>query len=138
MSQQLKDLVKTYTLLSLALDESTDICVVAQSCIFIRGINDNFSVIEELLNFESLHGKTRESDIFEKVRTCLEHLKIDSSKLVSVCSDAAPSMIRQVAGTSTLLENCLIALSENITARVTVWKNFALAACYATSCEILE
>jgi len=52
---------------SLALDESADICNVAQLSIFVGGIDDNFNVIEELIGFESLHGKTRGSDIFKKV-----------------------------------------------------------------------
>lgn len=107
MSQQLKDLVHSCTFFSLALDESTDICDVAQLSIFIRGIDDNFSVFEELLSLESLHGKTRGSDIFDKVKSCLENLQIDSSKLISVCTDGAPSMIGRVAGTTTLLENFL-------------------------------
>ena len=34
-------------------------------------------------------------------------LQIDSMKLVSVCTDGDPSMISQVAGTTTLLENFL-------------------------------
>lgn len=105
--QQLKDLVQSCTFFSLALDESTDVCDVAQLSIFIRGIDDNFSVFEELLSLESLHGKTRGSDIFEKVKSCLESLQIDSSKLISVCTDGAPSMIGRVAGTTALLEEFL-------------------------------
>ncbi|KAG7174117.1 General transcription factor II-I repeat domain-containing protein 2A-like 5, partial [Homarus americanus] len=82
VSQQLKDLVHSCTFFSLALDESTD----------IRGIDDHFSVFEELVSLESLHGKTRGSDIFDKVKSCIENLQLDSSK---------------VAGTTTLLENFL-------------------------------
>ena len=98
--QQLKDLANSCTFFALALDESTDICGVAQLSIFIRGIDDNFSVFEELLNLESLHGKTRGSDIFDKVKSSLETFQIDTSKLISVCTDGAPSMIGQVAGTT--------------------------------------
>ena len=65
--QQLRDHVKNCTFFTLALDESTDICDVAKLSIFIRGIDDNFSV------FEELHGKTRGSDIFDKVKSCLEN-----------------------------------------------------------------
>ncbi len=43
------------TFFSLALDESTDICDVAQLSIFIRGMDDNFHVFEELASLESLH-----------------------------------------------------------------------------------
>lgn len=107
VSEQLKDLVHACTFFSLALDESADICDVAQLSIFIRGIDDNFSVFEELIGLESLHGKTRGSDIFDKVKSCLENLQLDSSKLIGVCTDGAPSMIGKAAGTTTLLENFL-------------------------------
>ena len=104
ISQQLKNLVQSCTFFSLALDESTDICDVTQLGIFIRGIDDQFSVFEELLSLESLHEKTRGSDIFDKLKSCLENFQVDCSKLVSVCTDGAPSMIGRVAGTTTLLE----------------------------------
>ena len=104
ISEQLKDLANACTFFSLALDESTDICDVAQLSIFIRGIDDNFNIFEELIGLESLHGKTRGSDIFDKVKSCLENLQLDSSKLLSVCTDGAQSMIGKVAGTATLLE----------------------------------
>ncbi|KAG7162491.1 Zinc finger BED domain-containing protein 5-like 10, partial [Homarus americanus] len=107
VSQQLKDLVHSCTFFSLALDKSTDICDVVQLSIFIKGIDDHFSVFEELVSLESFHGKTRGSDIFDKVKSCLENLQLDSSKLITVCTDGAPSMIGKVAGTTTLLENFL-------------------------------
>ena len=103
--RQLEDLVHSCTFFSLALDESTDICDVAQLNIFIRGIDDNFN-FEELASLESLHGKTR-SGIFGKVKSCLENLKLDYSKLISVCTDEALSMIGKVNGTTALLEKFL-------------------------------
>ena len=66
-----------------------DICEVAKLSILIRGIDDNFCGV----------------DIFDKVISCLENLQVDSSQLVSVCTDGAPSMISQVAETTTLIEN---------------------------------
>ena len=107
VSQQLKNLVKVCTFFSLALDASPDVCNEAQLSIFIQGMDNNFSVFKEVLSLESLIGKTRGSDIFDKVKTCQENIQTDSSKLVSVYTDGAPSMIGQVAGTTTLLENIL-------------------------------
>ena len=86
------------------MDESADISDVAQLSIFIRGIDNNFNVFEELIGLESLHGRTRGLDIFDKVRSCLENLQLDFSKLLSVCTDGAPSMVGKVSGTVTLLE----------------------------------
>ncbi|XP_076359110.1 general transcription factor II-I repeat domain-containing protein 2A-like [Tachypleus tridentatus] len=101
--EQLRERVHACSFFSLALDESADICDVAQLSIFIRGIDDNFNIFEELIGLESLHGKTRESDIFEKVKSCLENQHLNFSKLLSVCTDGAPSMIGRVAGTVALL-----------------------------------
>ena len=97
----------TPCIFSLALDESTGICDVAQLSIFVRGIDDNFNVVEELIGFESLHGKTRGSDIFEKVKSYLENQQLDLSKLLSVCIDGVPSMIGKAAGAVALLERFL-------------------------------
>ncbi|CAK9816445.1 General transcription factor II-I repeat domain-containing protein 2A [Anthophora plagiata] len=107
VSQQLEDLVHSCTFFSRTLDESTDISAVAQLNIFIRGIDDNFNVFEGLASLESLHGKTRGLDIFEKVKSCLENLKLDCSKLICVCTDGASSMIDKVNGTIALLEKFL-------------------------------
>ncbi|XP_076311275.1 SCAN domain-containing protein 3-like [Tachypleus tridentatus] len=84
--EQLKERVHACSFFSLALDESADICDVAQLSIFIRGIDDNFNIFEELIGLESLHGKTRGSDIFEKVKSCSENQHLNFSKLLSVCT----------------------------------------------------
>lgn len=44
-----------FSLHSVALDESTDKTVNAQLAIFIRGINDQFEVTEELLSLCHMH-----------------------------------------------------------------------------------
>ena len=51
--------------------------------------------------------KTRGSGMFYKVKSCLKNWQIDSGKLASTRDDGAPSMIGQVASTTTLLENFL-------------------------------
>ena len=86
------------------MDESADISDVAQLNIFIRGIDNNVNAFEELIGLESLHGRTRGLDIFDKVRSCLENLQLDFRKLLSVCTVGAPSIVGKVSGTVTLLE----------------------------------
>ena len=49
---------------SLALDESNDITSTAQLLIFIRGIDKQFCVTEELAALKSLHGSTKGEEIF--------------------------------------------------------------------------
>ena len=39
------------------------------------------------------------------MKSCLENLQLDSSKLISVCTDGVPAMTGKVAGATTLLEN---------------------------------
>ena len=102
--EQLKDRFHTYSFFSLALDESADISDVAQLSIFIRGTDDSFNVFEKLIGLESLHGRTLGLDIFNKVRLCLENLQLDFSKLLSVCTYGAPSIVGNISGTVTLLE----------------------------------
>ena len=41
----------------------------------------------------------------DKMKSCLEYLQIDSSKLVSACTAGDPSTIDQVAGSTTLPNN---------------------------------
>ncbi|XP_068240793.1 general transcription factor II-I repeat domain-containing protein 2A-like [Palaemon carinicauda] len=107
VSEQLKDRVHAGSFFSLPLDEFADICDVAELSIFIRGIYDNFNIFEELIGLESLHGKTRGSDTFEKVKSCLENQQLDFSKLLSVCTDGVSSMIGTVAGNVALVKRFL-------------------------------
>ena len=95
------------TFFSLAFDESGGICDIALLSIFIRGIDDNFQIFVELIGLESLNGKTRCSDIFEKVRSCIENQQVNLSKLINVSTDGAPSMTGRIAGTVYLLERIL-------------------------------
>ena len=61
---------------SFALDESDDVRDTAQLLIFIRGINDNFEIIEELLAMESLKRTTRGEDFFLKVTGVIDRFKL--------------------------------------------------------------
>ena len=51
-TSQLKELIPSFQLFSLALDESTDIDDTARLLIFVRGISENFEITEELLSME--------------------------------------------------------------------------------------
>ena len=49
---------------SLALDESTDISDTAQLSVFIRGIDNNVQVTEEVCGLASMKGQTTGAEIF--------------------------------------------------------------------------
>ncbi|XP_067932713.1 general transcription factor II-I repeat domain-containing protein 2-like [Watersipora subatra] len=79
---------------SLAFDESTDIRDTAQLAVFIRAVDKDFNVTEELLDLNSLNATARGVDIFEGVQASLQKMGIeDFSKCVSLCTDGAASMI---------------------------------------------
>ncbi|XP_069971521.1 general transcription factor II-I repeat domain-containing protein 2 [Penaeus vannamei] len=75
------------------LDESTDVQDTAQLLIFIRGISANFEMCEELAALQSLKGTTTGEDIFGKVYQTMEELDLDWSKLASITTDGASSMV---------------------------------------------
>lgn len=63
LTSQLKERVKSFTAQSIAIDESTDINDVAQLAIFIRGVDDNFTVTEEFVKLAPLKDTTTSNDI---------------------------------------------------------------------------
>ncbi|KAE9527235.1 hypothetical protein AGLY_012933 [Aphis glycines] len=81
-----------------ALDESTDVSDTAQLLIFIRGIDTDYNITEELASLESISGTTKGSDIFEKVNCCIENLGLTWEKLCSITTDGAPNMVGRNTG----------------------------------------
>ncbi|KAI7795426.1 putative general transcription factor II-I repeat domain-containing protein 2-like, partial [Triplophysa rosa] len=90
---QLQEKVKEFEFFALALDESNDVQDTAQLLIFLRGVNSNFEVSEELAALQSLKGTTTEQDIFGKVCQTMGELGLDWSKLASITTDGVPSMV---------------------------------------------
>ena len=58
LHDQLQSNVQKYVSVSLALDESTDRVSTAQLLIFLRGVTNDFQVLEELLALVSLKKRT--------------------------------------------------------------------------------
>ncbi|XP_063601121.1 uncharacterized protein LOC134777214 [Penaeus indicus] len=56
-----------------ALDETTDIRDTAQLAIYVRGVNDNFEVMEELLTVIPMHGQTTSKEIFHQLCDAIEN-----------------------------------------------------------------
>ena len=64
LDSQLKKKVKSFITFSVALDKSTDISDVAQQAIFIRGVDETFSVTEEFLGLVPMIDTITANDIF--------------------------------------------------------------------------
>ncbi|XP_066121047.1 general transcription factor II-I repeat domain-containing protein 2-like [Saccopteryx bilineata] len=93
LHQHLQNTARKLSYFSLALDESNDVHDSAQLLIFIRGMNDNFEVTEELAALQSIKGTTTGEDIYEKFSQTVKDLELDWAKLSSVTTDGAPSMV---------------------------------------------
>lgn len=76
---------------SAALDESTDVADMSQLLIFVRFIDSDFKISEELLKCVTMKSTTRGLDIFEAFMTTIQDF-VAIEKLVSVCTDGAPAM----------------------------------------------
>ena len=98
LTSQLKGLVPSFKLFSVALDESTDINDTAQLLIFVRGISENFEITEELLSMESMKDTTTGEDIFECGEKAFRTMELPWQKMVSVTKDGCPSLTGKSAG----------------------------------------
>lgn len=98
LSTQLKQRIETFKYFSATLDESTDRSDTAQLLIFIRGVDDEFNITEELACMQSLKGKTTGQIIYNEFCEGLQNLNAPISKLCNATTDGAPNMIGKNAG----------------------------------------
>lgn len=104
---------KHFVHFSLALDETTDIKNTAQLAIFIRGVDSEMNITEELLDLISLKNTTTGKDIKEAVISCMEAHEIDMKKLIGIATDGAPSMVGKNVGAVNLILGHVEALRKN-------------------------
>ena len=90
--------------IAIAVDESTDVRNIEQCCIFVRFIDNNFRVTEDILHHYPLTGQTRGQDICNCVMETLHKFNISIEKIYSLITDGAPSMIGRTAGFTTLFK----------------------------------
>jgi hypothetical protein len=107
LTEQLKTASKDFVWFSLALDESTDNEDTAQLLIFIRGINENFVITEELLGLESMKDRTTGQDLLECAVNCVEKSGLSWNKMASITTDGARAFSGKNVGMVKLLKNKL-------------------------------
>lgn len=122
VDRQLKDAVNKFEWFSLALDESTDVTDSAQVLMFVRGVNKDFEVTEELLDVLTMESTCTGNDIFNKVIESLNKFDLDLKKLKCVSTDGGKNMsghktglignfynaIEQAGGKRPLVFHCII------------------------------
>ena len=91
------------TCYSIALDESTNAVDIAQLAVFIRGVDTNLDVTEDLLALCSLKGTTTGKDIFDEVIQLVQTNDLDMFKITAVVTDGAPTMCGSTKGFTALL-----------------------------------
>ena len=65
----------------------------SQLVVFIRGLRNNFEVIEEFLDMASMKSTTTGQNICEEVIKSIKKFGIDSSKLLGIATNGAPSVV---------------------------------------------
>ena len=93
---------------SIAVDESTDVIDTAQLAIFIRGVDGDFNVTEELLSIQSMKDTTTGSNIFEEVKSALDRFGMKWEQLSGSVTDGAPAMIGCNSGLVTRMKTELL------------------------------
>ena len=76
----------------MALDESTDVTDTAQLLLFIRGVNAEFEVTEELASMNSLRGTTTGENMFKEVEKTLTKYNLKWNQLKCVTTDGGKYM----------------------------------------------
>ena len=102
---QLKDTSNQFLCYSLALNESTGVQDTAQLLVFIRGMDANFQLTEEILSVESLKNITTGKDVFHAVKNCSARTGLDWNKMASVTTDGARALTGKNVGLLKLMND---------------------------------
>jgi len=106
----LKEKAELFQTYSICLDESTDITDNAQLAIFVRGVDKDFNVTEELLKLSCMKGTVTGEDVFDEMKNALAENKLVLSKLAGITTDGAPAMVGRKRGLVGLLNAELVKL----------------------------
>ncbi|GBO09701.1 General transcription factor II-I repeat domain-containing protein 2A [Araneus ventricosus] len=70
----------------------------AQLVLFIRGVDENFEITEELACMRSLKGTIKGCDIFREFQEGLLTLKVPIKNICNITTDGAPNMTGKKSG----------------------------------------
>jgi len=107
ISNQITPTVTKCKYFSLTLDETCDLTSISQLAIFMRCVDEDFNVFQDLLDLSQLETTSTGRDIFMKIKECVDRKGIALEKIDSVCTDGAPAMTGKINGCVTLLKQFL-------------------------------
>ena len=88
----------------MAIDESTDITSTAQLAVFVRGIDQECNITEEILGLQAMKDTTTGDDIFNEVKALMTKFNLQLQNLRGFSTDGAPAMVGSRAGVSSLIK----------------------------------
>ena len=89
---QIVEQSKQFQCYSMCMDESTDVCDTSQLLVFIRGVDSDFNVTQELASLHSMHGTTTGEDIFKEVKKTLTDYNLELEQLSCLTIDGGKNM----------------------------------------------
>ena len=104
VKETLQDSVNNFQYYPVELDESVNVEDTAQLAIFVRGINSEFIITEELVELVSLKGSIFGKDILDGFLACASQIQLNLKKLVSDLTDGDPAIVGSKNGNVSLLK----------------------------------
>jgi len=107
INSQITETIAKCKYFSLALDETCDLTCMSQLAIFVRCIDEDFNIFQDLLELCQLETTSTGMDIFMKIKECVEKKGLAWEKINSICTDGAPAMTGKTNGCVALLKKFL-------------------------------
>ena len=96
--EQLISAAKEFCKRSIAIDESTCRSYTELFAVFIRSVDKQACIAEELLDLIPMKGTVTARDVLLKLYKCVDCPGLDCSKLASIATDGAPAMCSEKMG----------------------------------------
>ena len=81
LMEQIASHAKNFVHFSLAMDESTDMCGTSQLLIFIRGVDANLNITQELVSLNSMYNTRTGEDLMKEIQKTFEQYSLDWNEL---------------------------------------------------------
>jgi len=104
IEEQLLVKIKNSPFFALQCDERTDVSQCCQLLVFVRFLDNDNLIKEELLLLQELGTTSKGSDVMKIINDYFEKHKIMWEKLAGFCTDGAPAMLGSRPGLTTLVK----------------------------------